>query len=150
MMIIIIIIIIIMSICIYIYIYMSIDLSVYLSIRRRVVGSSERRPARRWHGGAEVLERNRGSWNHAEQRRTRALICRRVLRTHCPSFVALRVDITCIYIHNMYIYIYIHTHTSLSLSIYIYIYTYICFADPRRRAPAVPQAPPGTARGSRT
>ena len=47
-------------------------------------------PTRQWHRGKGVLERNQGSWNHAEQRKTRVLICRGVLRTHCPSFVALR------------------------------------------------------------
>ena len=52
----------------------------------------KQRPTRQWHRGRRkgVLERNQGSQNHAEQRKTRALICRGVLRTHCPSFVALQ------------------------------------------------------------
>ena len=40
--------------------------------------------------GKRVLEPNQGSQNRAEQRKTRVLICRGVLRTHCPPFVALR------------------------------------------------------------
>ena len=47
----------------------------------------KQRPTRQWHRGEGVLEPS-GSVLCCEN--TRVLTCRGVLRTHCPSFVALR------------------------------------------------------------
>ena len=62
--------------CIYIYIYTS-------GVLKRHPGQPKQRPTKQWHRGNEVSERNQGSKNHAEQRKTKVMICRGVLRTNC-------------------------------------------------------------------
>ena len=64
---------------------------IYIYIHTHIVGDDcKQHPTRQWHREKGVLERHPGSWNHAEQKKTRALISRGVLGTRRPSSVALR------------------------------------------------------------
>ena len=88
----------------------------------------KQRPTRPWHRGKGVLERNQSSQNRAEQRKARALICRGVLRTHCPSFAALRgfpEGIQTSADPGRSTRLALSLSLSLSLSM-IYIYIYVC------------------------
>ena len=55
----------------------------------------KQRPTRQWHRGRGVLERNEGSWNHAEQRKTRVLIyAGGLLESVAPLSLPCRASLT--------------------------------------------------------